>query len=330
MGNKSKLLDFVIPRIESVTKPGDTICDIMAGTNSIGYACKNRNRIISNDIQMYSYVIANCLLKCKHIPTQEEARKDLEYNIQYNDKHKEFNFFYDNYSDTYFSDRQCQQIDSIRYAIEQCEEEKKYFYLTILMSVMCKAQSTPGHFAQYMDMHNARIIPIRKYDVEKLFFDKIVEFKDYDYSDNDNECYNLDYNELLNLECCKDVTCFYLDSPYTHDQYSRFYHVLETICKYDNPTLSFKAKYRDDRIQSKFCYNKTVEMEFDNIIGKCHELGAAMVISYSNHGVIEVEKLAEIARKHYKNVKLEALNYDHSSQGKGTIEIKEVVLTLKN
>ena len=43
MGNKNRLLNFVIPEIESVSNPGDVICDIMAGTHSIGYALKERN-----------------------------------------------------------------------------------------------------------------------------------------------------------------------------------------------------------------------------------------------------------------------------------------------
>ena len=59
-----------------------------------------------------------------------------------------------------------------------------------------------------------------------------------------NKTYNLDYKKLLKLKELKDVETFYLDSPYSGEQYSRFYHILETLVKYDNPEVLFKAKYR--------------------------------------------------------------------------------------
>ena len=31
-----------------------------------------------------------------------------------------------------------------------------YFYLTLLMGAMCKAESTTGHFAQFLDKNNKR------------------------------------------------------------------------------------------------------------------------------------------------------------------------------
>ena len=82
MGNKSKLLDYIVPEIENITQPGDTICDIMAGTNSIGYALKRRNKIVSNDFEYYSYVIAKCMLNNYSIPSSEEMHNDLDTNIK--------------------------------------------------------------------------------------------------------------------------------------------------------------------------------------------------------------------------------------------------------
>ena len=45
MGNKNRLLDFIIPQIIKITKKGEIICDLMTGTGSIAYALKNRNTI---------------------------------------------------------------------------------------------------------------------------------------------------------------------------------------------------------------------------------------------------------------------------------------------
>lgn len=330
MGNKGKLLNELIPVIESLTEPGDIVCDIMAGTNSVSYALKSRNRVVTNDIQYYSYVISKCLLDNYTIPSLEEAHNDLDENYKLNLTKKYYSFFVDQYTDTYFAEWQCLDIDSFRYAIEQISDDsKKYFYLTVLMSVMCKAQSTPGHFAQYMNKDHKRILPLRRLSIYELFYDKISDFKDFVISHYENYHYNLDYKILFEEEVMDSVKCFYLDSPYTADQYSRFYHVLETVCKYDNPILEHKAKYRNDRVQSAFSYKNKVAGEFEYIISFCKSKNTPLVISYSNRGVIPVEEIVKIANKYYDFVIVKNIDFEHSSQGKGTIDIQEVIITLK-
>ncbi len=330
MGNKIKLLDFIVPEIEKITDKGDVICDIMAGSNAIGYALKTRNKIITNDIQYYSYVISKCMLGNGNIPTLDEMKIDLDKYIDKNKKEKHYSFFKDNYVDTYFSKHQCEDIDSIRYAIEQINDTfKKSLYLTLLMSAMCKAQSTTGHFAQFMDKNHKRIIPLRKLSVYDFFIDKLNEFKSFKNSKFENIAYNLDYKKIFQLSDVSKIKCFYLDSPYTNDQYSRFYHVLETICKYDKPNLTHKALYRDDRVSSNFCYKKHVADEFEFIISECKKNNSSLVISYSNKGVISVEDLEKIAKKYYSIVEVKLLDFNHSSQGNGTIKIQEVLIILK-
>lgn len=330
MGNKGKLLDELIPVIESLTNPGDVICDIMAGTNAVSYALKPRNILITNDIQYYSYVISKCLLNNYSIPSIEEAHNDLDENYNLNIEKRLFSFFVDEYTDTYFAEKQCLDIDSLRYAIEKIKDDsKKSFYLTVLMSAMCKAQSTTGHFAQYMNKNHKRIIPLRKLSIYDLFFEKINDFKSFKCSKYDNFHFNLDYKLLFKNDLMNNVKCFYLDSPYTADQYSRFYHILETVCKYDNPVLEHKAKYRNDRAQSDFCYKNKVAGEFENIISFCKSKKAPLVISYSNHGVITIEEICNIASKYYSNIEVKNIDFEHSSQGKGTINIQEVIIILK-
>ena len=63
MGNKHKLLDFIIPEIEKITKPKSIVCDLMSGTNCIGYALKSRYTIYANDVQKYSECIAKALIE---------------------------------------------------------------------------------------------------------------------------------------------------------------------------------------------------------------------------------------------------------------------------
>lgn len=330
MGNKGKLLDSIIPEIESCCKPGEIICDIMSGTNAIGYALKERNSIITNDIQYYSFIIAKLMLGNNNLPPINEIHKDLDNNFYFNKLNMNYSFFYDQYSDTYFSSEQCLEIDSLRFAIEKVRNDfKKSYYLTLLMNAMCKAQSTTGHFAQYLKKENKRTINLRKLSIYDLFYDKVNDFKDFKISNFINYNFNLDYKELFKNEIMNEVKCFYLDSPYTSEQYSRFYHILETVCKYDFPDLEYKAKYRKDRSKSNFCYKNKVYNEFEYIISYCKCKKANLIISYSNNGMLSIDEIVELSKKYYKDVKIKNIDYNHSMQGKGLIKTQEVVIILK-
>lgn len=328
MGNKEKLLDYIIPEIEAITLPGDVICDLMAGTNSIGYALKKRNIIISNDIQTYSYVIGQALLSNYDIPTNEQLKDLITIKYEENKILKKFSFFQENYTDTYFSEHQCIDIDSIRYSAETLKSPLKDYVLTLLMSVMCKVQSSPGHFAQFMPKDHKRIIPLREKNVYELFYEKNLDFKNFVQSEYTNKVFNQDYNILLKNDLIDTVECFYLDSPYTTDQYSRFYHVLETVVKYDYPILEHKAKYRNDRIKSKFSSRNTVKNEFEKIISFVAQNKKKLVISYSNKGILDSDELIELANRYFNDVKVKFIDYKHSSQGNGNIKIKEMLLIL--
>ncbi len=329
MGNKEKLLEYIIPELCEKTKNGGMLCDIMAGTNTIGYALNQNYKIISNDVQYYSYVIGKALL-CETNINKGTFKEEIDRYIKLNLENMEYHFFYSHYANTYFSKKQCSEIDSIRYAIEMIKDDTKvyYNYLFALMISMCLAQSTTGHFAQYLDKNHYRVKPLRKISIIETFYKICSEISDKVISKYKNKVYNLPYEELLDKIKNVKVNTFYLDPPYTHDQYSRFYHILETVCKYDNPKLNFKAKYRSDRFMSPFCYTDKVINEFQNIIDYCSRKNANLVMSYSNKGVAKVNDIVEIAKNYYKNVELKEISYKHSSQGKGSINIKEVVICM--
>ena len=104
----------------------------------------------------------------------------------------------------------------------------------------------------------------------------------------------------------------------------------ETVVKYDNPKVNFKAKYRDDRFQSDFCYKSKVKQEFETIMQFCKTNKINLVISYSNKGLISVAELKEISKTCFENVVLKKINYKHSTQGKGTQDLKEIILVCSN
>ena len=332
MGNKNRLLDFIIPEIKKITKKGDIICDLMSGTASISYALKDRNIIYANDIQYYSYIIAKAIIENNTIRiSKDDALKDLFSNYSDNMNQKFYSFFEKNFTDTYFSGQQCIEIDSIRYAIEQVKDEyKNIIYLTALMFSMSKCESTSGHFAQFLPKDHKRLVELRKNIIWDEFIKKCDDFKNLIMSNYENKVFNMDYKDFFNTEYFKKVECVYIDTPYTGEQYSRFYHVLETITKYDNPKLEFKAKYRTDRYTSNFSLRSAVKQEFKDMLTLLSNENKKVVLSYSTKGLIPVDELEFIFSKRFKNVKLIDKNYSHSMQGKGKIDINEVLFIAYN
>ena len=327
MGIKTNLLSEIIPAIRNITPENGIVLDLMAGSNTVSYALKEFFTVYTNDIQEYSYIISKAVIENQsEIISKETAKNDLDKNIQKNLKQPKFNFFEKVYSDTYFSKLQCKYIDSIRYAIEQTDNEyKKDLYLFALMCAMCKVQSTPGHFAQYMPKDHPRIIPLQKMDIYNEFLEKCDNYGSLYFNNNKNKAFCCDYKELFKKDI-GHIDTIYLDSPYSQEQYSRFYHILETIVKYDSPTVNYKAKYRDNRFQSDFCYKSKVKREFENIMTFCGKNKINLVISYSNKGVLSADELEKLCNNFFNTVNIHEINYTHSTQGKGIKNLNELII----
>jgi len=114
----------------------------------------------------------------------------------------------------------------------------------------------------------------------------------------------------------------YADPPYTRDHYSRFYHVLETMCLRDNPSISHVMKggnlvpsrgaYREDRYQSEFCIRSAAPAAFEALFRSAHEHDLPLVLSYSPHEtddgthprVVSMDQIVELACAHYDRVEV--------------------------
>ena len=63
LGSKLRLLDFIEGNVLKVTKEGEGICDLFAGSGCVSYKLSNKFSVTSCDIQGYSKVISNALMK---------------------------------------------------------------------------------------------------------------------------------------------------------------------------------------------------------------------------------------------------------------------------
>lgn len=235
----------------------------------------------------------------------------------------DYHLFVKNYSGTYWSYNQCVWIDAFRATAEEYRETP--FYNAILASLMFamsyNSQST-GHYAQYRDATNQSsmedILIYRRKEITPYFVRKMEELREtlgenrYSF-----DTHSLDYRDCLDL--LPKNTVVYADPPYAFVHYSRFYHAIETLVRYDYPDVRHKGRYRNDRHQSPFCIKTQVHNAFHELFCKISNRDANLVLSYSNTGMIDLDDLIALANstlgKRYK-IEVNTIDYVHSTMGR--------------
>ena len=187
MGSKSKIMDFVLDGINSVYT-GGVVCDLFAGSASLAGAIGHQVAVHSNDIQVYSEVLAQAYLvgyRYPGMPSAEEiltaaekivrkksaAWQSVIFDYKQSISLKEFtaleiaqqnlitgefkgkwHLFTKYYSGTWWSVEQCLWIDAIRAECEKFRGTSSFpVLLASLMYAMAYTSQGTGHYAQYRD-----------------------------------------------------------------------------------------------------------------------------------------------------------------------------------
>jgi adenine-specific DNA methylase len=230
----------------------------------------------------------------------------------------------------YFSYLQAIQIDSLLEVISKEHPEVKDSLLAAALSTVSEIVNTVGkQFAQPLKPRKndgtpkkglgARVKKDRSMDVFIAFEKWLETYSSQTASGFYHKVYKMDYSKALDL-MKHEVKAVYADPPYTRDHYSRFYHVLETICLRDNPVVSMscvKGKlgmsrgiYRENRHQSPFCIKSQASLAFENLFRKVRNLEVPLVLSYSPFDkdkpsrprLATIDNLKGIATKFYKHI----------------------------
>jgi adenine-specific DNA-methyltransferase len=334
MGNKRPLVPQISNEIRRLSEAGDKVVDLMAGTHAVGFSLSERNRILANDIGTYSLPLGRALLK-RPADFDPDTYLDLIAEAATeNHQHGILTFFSEHYADTYFSARQCSEVDDLRFAVEVLDHYDHYaadLAMAALISAMCYAQSTPGHFAQYMPADHARIEPLRAISITDAFTER-YRFWPITPARHQHEVLAEDWRVIFAAGFAEDTRVVYIDPPYNTEQYSRFYHVLETLVRYDNPELKHKGLYRDNRFKSGFCYRSTVEEEFRELFKICRSASEAdIVLSYSSTGLVKKERFTDLCCPMYRLERITEIDHPHSTQGKGRKNgVVELVMIFKH
>lgn len=244
-----------------------------------------------------------------------------------------FALFTATYAGTYLGLRQCIHVDSIRYALDaavhdkRLSEETRRWLLLALCKAVSQASTSTGHFAQYLVCKKSnwkRHTRQRRMSIWDLFLasiDTLCPTGSKNWRAR-NKVTRSDANNLLRrLERSRGTKVprvVYADPPYTDDQYSRYYHLYETLITYDYPKIGGKARYPLIRFRSSFSVKTEVEGAFEQLIGACRQLEAKLLISYPTNGLLDdsQRKITALIKKHYGRVaEVVKIAHHHSAMG---------------
>jgi adenine-specific DNA-methyltransferase len=366
MGSKREILDFVSASIDSLEVKCEWVCDLFAGTSVVSGSLAHRFKVHANDIQVYSSIFSHTYFQdlssisldtiitvqddcLKLIKKFRKAYPDLDFDysnvksledlnsLESNQKRlieKQFglgfHLFTKNYSGTYWSFEQCLWIDTIRAIAEKYKDSIEYYViLSSLIFAMSYTSPSTGHYAQYRDVtedNMADILTYRRKSVWDYFerkFEELVLVLSTPLLEN--KVTSLDYLDCLRI--IEEGSIVYADPPYQSVHYSRFYHALETLVKYDYPKIAHKGRYRDDRHQSPFCKKTTVDTAFLNLFKGVSDKNSHLVLSYCDTGMISLEKIIEISKKSMGDryeVSVLQKGHTHSTMGRNDVSTQGV------
>ncbi|WP_367112980.1 DNA adenine methylase [Sphingomonas sp.] len=225
----------------------------------------------------------------------------------------------------YFGLAQSIELDSLRCAIDAACPERRPYYLSCLLRAASECAASPGHFAQFLVPRDKRtaayIAKMRTRSILDRFYRALDEFKQVDCADRENNiAYCGDATALLEAGDVSNIDglVIYADPPYSRAQYSRYYHVLETLVKYDYPDCLGKGRYRTDRFSTGFSLRAKVTEEMRRFAKASSSIGAQLYLSYPTNGLLYKagSSVEDVLRESYPFVeRIASVPLKHSTMG---------------
>jgi adenine-specific DNA-methyltransferase len=289
-------------------KPGSIVGDLFCGTAAVSSTLKAHGyKVIANDSLYFCSVMAGAVLLINEEPkfaglqnihSKHATLLDSPYDsiLAYlNELPQLQGFIYQNYSlegtakakykRNYFVGENAVRIDAIRRQIENWYKERAIQYdekcllLSDLLNAVTTVSNTAGTYGYFLSELEPRALkPIL------LKRSRITPGR------SDHLIFNKDANELVD-SVTMDLA--YLDPPYNWRQYAAYYHLLETIARYDSPVLSGKSGLRPWESQrSRYSIRTEVKSALNELV---HKIKArAILLSYNSDGLLKHSDIMQI------------------------------------
>jgi adenine-specific DNA-methyltransferase len=367
MGSKRAMLLNGLGDLLADTAPTTKrFVDLFAGSGAVAIhvATKYEIPVVASDLQRYSAVLAGAVLERKteleweKIWTEWHASAKEVYSRQRPPKvnrvtKKTVEDFRDwslrrrslpltkAYGGHYYSPVQAVWIDAFRATLPQ-QKPAQTVALAALLHVASRCAASPGHTAQPLQPGrnaNTYIAEAWGKDVPTLnreFFSSLSKL----YAKREGVTKTADAN--LAADDVQETDLVFIDPPYSGVQYSRFYHVLESVATGSPGDVSGSGRNPppEMRPHSRYSIITGASKAFSELLSKLGTKGAKCIITFPAHECsngLSGELVREIAREHFK-VKEKLVQSKFSTLGGVSVEVgngrtprhaaEELILTL--
>lgn len=290
-GNKHKLTGWIKNLLIKNCTGCKSFFDVFGGTGAVTASVLDiYENITINDFLFSNEVIYRAFLGKDPYDKNKLNKIASLYNKK--DKSKlDGNYVSQNFGNKYFSCNDAKLIGWIREDLEEkllnkeiTQREFDILLASLLYSCDKKA-NTCGHYDAY----------IKRKTVADVFTFSLIS--PIDTKNKEINIYRKDANELVKT-IKADIA--FIDPPYNSRQYSRFYHVLENITKWEKPELTGIAMKPPEENMSEYCRARAVTY-FADLINNLDVKYIAVTYSntddsksYSSKNKITLEQIKSI------------------------------------
>jgi adenine-specific DNA-methyltransferase len=296
IGSKYKLKDWIFDEIQKRTDDTYTkFADLFAGSCIMTHeALERKYECFSNDLEPYSYVIANGL-RCNFTPFIKSVVDDIN-----NSTGTLSGFVTNTYSPKagrlFFTEENAMRIDYIRNAIESMkptiDEDVYHFLLASLITSADAIKNTSVIYGAYLKK-------VKKTANASMIFKPI-------HTRNSDVNLITSCDDATKLTIVTDVA--YMDPPYNSRQYGANYFVLNQII---NPKVAGEGVTGiSEYNKSSFCYKNAAMDAFRDLLNNVK--ARMFVISYNSESLISKNDMiamltnygrCEVVERDYKRFK---------------------------
>lgn len=223
------------------------------------------------------------------------------------------------YGGHYFSPVQALSVDYLIKYIPQKPKPHKIVCLAALITAASKCVAAPGHTAQPFQptcgskkyLHQSWQLDLFQQTTNAL--EKLSQLK----ARKKGQVITCGAEKMITRLSSYDLV--FIDPPYSDVQYSRFYHVLETIARGQCGPVEGKGRYPslEERPQSAFSNRSESRNALENLINKVAERRATVILTFPNKECsngLSGKTVKEIAEKWFE-IKEELIHGKFSTLG---------------
>jgi site-specific DNA-methyltransferase (adenine-specific) len=308
LGNKTDMLDMIdsiVTEFQEKLGLTSTLVDAFGGTGSVTHHFNQRGyTVVSNDLNDYAYKL--CYSRnnvCADDLVFAGLNMSLPQVLAHLNQCKKKGFVYEEYSPNpsrpyerkYFTNENAERIDGIRSQLEiwhqtQLITEKEFVHLVALLvettSLYSNIPGTYGAFLQKWDSRALKPLQLTEETHRHLLAAAHTDA---------HKTYHEDFATIVGQFESSDI--LYLDPPYNERDYGSYYHVLETISKYDCPELKDnKTGTKKHSQKSNWCVKAKAAKELEYILQ--HTPAKLVLLSYNAEGFIPPDEIQALFEKY--------------------------------